>query len=71
MIDRVWRRWGVIGLGLFAPCLTGAPIGVALGLWLRVPTPRLLLWMLLGVVAWTVILTGAGVFGDAGLRHLM
>jgi Putative small multi-drug export protein len=71
LIDRVWRRYGVIGLGLVAPCLTGAPIGVALGLWLRVPPPRLLFWTLAGVVLWTVALTGIGVFGDAGLRSLI
>jgi hypothetical protein len=71
LIDRVWRRYGVVGLGLVAPGLTGAPIGVALGLWLRVPPARLLFWMLAGVALWTVVLTSIGVFGDAGLRHLL
>ena len=50
MIDRVWRRYGLIGLGLLAPALTGAPIGVALGLWLRAPVGRLLRWAILGIV---------------------
>jgi hypothetical protein len=71
LIDRVWRRYGVVGLGLVAPGLTGAPVGVALGLWLRVPPPRLLFWLLVGIALWTIALTGIGVSGDTGLRHLI
>jgi len=37
LIRAIWDRYGVIGLGLFAPMLTGAPIGAALGLTLGVP----------------------------------
>jgi len=32
LIRLIWDRYGVIGLGLFAPILTGAPLGTALGL---------------------------------------
>src|SRR5258708_3396622 len=60
LIDRIWRRYGIIGLGLLAPCLTGAPVGVALGLVLRAPAGRLLFWLLIGIVLWTVVMTGAG-----------
>ncbi len=71
LIDRVWRRYGIIGLGVLAPCLTGAPIGIALGLVLRAPAGRLLFWLLIGIVAWTVLLTGAGVYGTGGIRRLI
>lgn len=71
LIDRVWRRYGIIGLGLLAPCLTGAPIGIAMGLVLRAPAGRMLFWLLIGIVVWTVILTGAGVYGSAGIRRLI
>ena len=31
-IRRIWGRYGVVGLGLLAPLLVGAPLGTALGL---------------------------------------
>jgi hypothetical protein len=68
-IDRVWRRYGIIGFGLLAPVLTGAPLGVALGLLLRAPAARLLFWTVLGLVLWTVLLTVAGALGIAGFAH--
>lgn len=70
MIDRVWRRYGVIGLGLLAPGLTGAPLGVALGLFLRAPVGKLLAWLFVGVVVWTVALTMVGMAGAAGVTRL-
>jgi hypothetical protein len=70
LIDRVWRRYGIIGLGLLAPVLTGAPIGVALGLLLRAPAPRLLFWSTLGIALWAIALTAAGALGVAGITHL-
>jgi len=71
LIERVWRRYGIIGLGLLAPCLTGGPVGVAIGLLLRAPPRRLLFWMLLGIVLWSALLTGACVYGTAGIRRLI
>ena len=71
MIDRVWRRYGIVGLGLLAPGLTGAPIGVALGLFLRAPVRRLLFWTIWGIVLWTVALTIVGMLGTAGILRWM
>jgi membrane protein DedA with SNARE-associated domain len=68
LIDRIWQRYGVIGLGLLAPLLIGTPIGAAVGLTLGVPAPRLLWWLSLGIVLWSTILTLAGVLGLAGLN---
>ena len=70
LIRRVWDRWGAMGLGLLAPILTGAPLGAALGLTLGVPAGRLLLWISLGVILWSVIITIAGIFGLAGFEAL-
>ena len=70
MIDRVWRRYGLIGLGLLAPGLTGAPIGVALGLFLGAPARRLVPWTLAGLFLWTVALTLGAMFGAAGIARL-
>ena len=71
VIERVWRRYGIIGFGLLAPCLTGAPIGVALGLFLRAPAGRLLFWLLIGVALWSIVLTAAGVYGSEGVMRLV
>jgi hypothetical protein len=71
LIDRVWRRYGIIGLGLVGPGLTGAPLGIALGLSLRAPARPLMLWTALGVVLWTVVLTLGGMAGTAGILRLI
>ena len=69
-IYQIWQRYGVIGLGLLAPLLTGAPLGVAVGLTLGAPTGRLLFWICIGIVIWSIILTFLGVLGLAGINSL-
>lgn len=69
-IYRVWRRYGVMGLGLLAPLLTGAPLGAVLGLALGAPLNRLLLWISLGIVLWSAGLTLVGALGLAGIEGL-
>ncbi|HEX4335795.1 MAG TPA: small multi-drug export protein [Polyangiaceae bacterium] len=71
LIDRVWRRYGVVGFGLLAPCLVGAPLGVALGLFFRAPARTLLVWLLAGIALWAVVLTIAGAYGSASIRRLI
>lgn len=53
---RIVNRYGVVGLGLAAPMLTGATVGAALGLALNMPPRRLCLWMALGAAAWSLLL---------------
>jgi hypothetical protein len=55
---RIWEKYGVIGLGLTSPLLTGAPLGAAIGISLGADSRKLLLWMTIGIVVWSVILTG-------------
>lgn len=71
LIDRVWRRYGVVGLGLLGPGLTGAPLGAALGLSLRVPARQLLGWLALGIALWSLALTLVGMLGTAGILRLL
>jgi uncharacterized membrane protein len=61
-IYKVWDKYGVIGLGMLAPLLTGALFGAAIGVSLGASPKRLLLWMSLGIVVWTIILTGLGTY---------
>lgn len=70
LIYRIWHRYGVIGLGLLAPLLTGAPLGAALGLTFGVPAGRLLFWTSLGIVLWSTVLTLAGALGLVSIKTL-
>jgi uncharacterized membrane protein len=61
--QKIWIKYGVIGLGLLAPLLTGAPVGALLGITFGIPRRRLMLWMTIGIVLWGIGLTLAGVLG--------
>lgn len=69
-IHHIWARYGVAGLGLLAPLLVGAPLGVILGIALGAPLSRLLFWMSLGIVLCSAALTLAGSLGLAGIAAL-
>ncbi|MED1952825.1 small multi-drug export protein [Brevibacillus centrosporus] len=60
---RIWDKYGVIGLGLASPLITGAPLGAAIGISLGAPIGKLMWWMSVGIVIWSVILTAAVFFG--------
>jgi hypothetical protein len=59
----MWKRWGIYGVALQAPILTGAPLGTLIALSLGAPAGRLLLWMSASVLLWGAILTGAVALG--------
>jgi hypothetical protein len=59
----IWKKYGIIGLGLLSPLLLGAPLGAALGIGLGAPKDRLLLWMSIGIVIWSALLTAVGFYG--------
>lgn len=64
-IYKIWEKYGVIGLGLLSPLLTGAPLGAAIGISLGTPPKRLFFWMSIGIVVWTIILTTISTMGFA------
>jgi uncharacterized membrane protein len=70
-IYRVWNKYGVIGLGLLSPLLTGAPLGAAIGISLGASPARLIIWMVIGIIVWTIILTIIGTLGIAGFKALL
>jgi len=70
LMRRVWNRYGLPGLGLLAPLVTGAPLGAALGLALGARPGPLLLWISIGAAAWTAGLTLVGALGAAGIAAL-
>lgn len=69
-IARIWQRYGIIGIGVLSPLLTGAPLGAAIGISFGAQAGRLLLWMIIGIAFWTIVLTAAVHYGLAGFMHL-
>ncbi len=70
LIWRVWDRFGVIGLGLLAPITVGAQIGAILGLSLNAPPRRLLLWMAIGALLWSILVAIAASLGILGVQSV-
>ncbi len=62
-IERAWKRYGIPGVALQAPLLTGPLLATLLALALGAPPRSLLLWMLASVVLWGLVLTGAAALG--------
>ncbi|WP_174275429.1 small multi-drug export protein [Desulfosporosinus orientis] len=56
-IYRIWEKYGVIGLGMLSPLIMGAPLGAAIGISLGASPRRLILWMSIGIIVWTISLT--------------
>ena len=63
-LKRVWREYGLVGVALLSPLITGAPLGTALALVLGAPVRRLLPWMIVSVVVWGVGLTVTATVGS-------
>ena len=62
-IERVWKRYGIPGVALQAPLLTGPILATILALGLGAPPRPLLGWMIASIVLWGAALTGAAAFG--------
>jgi len=55
---------------LLSPLVLGAPLGAAVGIGLGADRNRLLLWMAVGIVIWSIILTAAGLYGVLSFQSL-
>ncbi len=66
----IWEKYGVIGLGLLSPLVTGVLLGAAIGVSLGAPRARLIIWMSIGIVIWTIILTIIATLGFAGFTRI-
>ena len=69
-IYAIWEKYGVIGLGLLSPLITGALLGAAVGISLGAAPRRLMLWMCVGIVIWSALLTAIAALGMEGLQLL-
>ncbi len=62
-IMKIWKRYGVAGLGLLSPWITGAPIGIVIGLSLGAKKGVLFIWTIAGIIICASVLTGTTALG--------
>jgi hypothetical protein len=62
-VERLWNRYGVPGMALQAPMLTGAPLATIISLGLGALPRNLLVWMSVSLLLWGAVLTGAAALG--------
>ena len=67
-LRRVWDRYGVVGLGLLAPMTVGSHTGALLGLALKARPRALLIWMTLGALVWSALISAIALLGLIGLQ---
>lgn len=69
-IYKIWDKYGIIGLGMLSPLITGAPLGAAIGISLGASPKRLLFWISIGILFWTILLTIISTFGFAFFKTI-
>ena len=67
----IWKKYGVVGLGLLAPLLTGSVLAIAIGVTSGISKKPFIFWISIGVVLWSVILTLAIVLGIVTVESLV
>lgn len=60
---RVWDRYGIVGLSLAAPIVTGVHLAAVIALGLRTPGRLVAAWMTFAIALWTVVLVVGSVVG--------
>jgi hypothetical protein len=67
----LWKKYGIVGVGIVAPLVVGVPVATALGIGLGAPTAKLLSLMGVVIVFWCVVLAGATILGIHGFHSLV
>lgn len=63
MITRLWKNYGIVGLGFLGTLSVGAPISIAVGVGLNANLKKLLVWCCIGVVTRCILFTLIGYYG--------
>jgi Ca2+/H+ antiporter, TMEM165/GDT1 family len=67
---RVWERYGVPGIALAGPAITGIHLAAVMALALQADRRRTAVWMTLSLALWSVVTAAVSVAGFEGLRWL-
>lgn len=62
-MTRIWDKYGIPGIGFLSPLITGAPLGAAIGISFGAEPRKLFVWMTIGIVFWSSVLTTAAALG--------
>lgn len=57
---RIWKRFGILGLGFLGTIAVGAPVSIAVGIGLNADMKKMAVWCSLGVVTRCLIFTSIG-----------
>ncbi len=68
--QRVWDRYGLPGIALAGPAVTGIHLAAVMALALHADRRRTAVWMTLSLGLWSVITLAASLVGLEGLRWL-
>ena len=63
MLQRIWEKYGIVGLGFLGSFSVGAPVSIAIGAGLNANLKKLLAWCCVGVVSRCVVFTLIGHYG--------
>ena len=63
VITRLWKKYGIAGLGIIGTITVGAPISIAVGTGLNVNLKKLLVWCCIGVITRCSLFTIIGYYG--------
>jgi membrane protein YqaA with SNARE-associated domain len=61
--NKIWNKYGIIGLGFLGTMAVGAPISIAVGVGLNANLSKLITWCCIGVVTRCVLFTLIGHYG--------
>jgi len=70
-VRRALARWGIPGLALQSPIITGTHITVPIALALGANRRRTLTWMGIALALWSPVITLVAVIGIEGIRRLL
>ncbi len=59
----VWRKYGLPGLALLAPFITGSHLGAVLAMSFGGTKKQITIWMTISIVAWAIIMGVASHYG--------
>jgi hypothetical protein len=62
-VERLWNRYGLIGVAFQSPVFAGTLISTLVALGLGAPPRRLLFWISVSLVFWGGVLTGGAILG--------
>lgn len=67
---RLWAKYGLPGLALLAPLVTGVHLAVAIALLAGATRRAVMTWFMVSIAAWTIGLTVTVALGIEGVRWL-